>query len=97
MRPPHYAGENTELTHQSARASIASMRPPHYAGENVALAEGVAGVRGASMRPPHYAGENAGGLSNGSPAPGCFNEAPALRGGKHATKSASWPSSNSLQ
>ena len=84
MRPPHYAGENAPRQDGVGRVGVASMRPPHYAGENrksqiVRTCDIVA-----SMRPPHYAGENA----HRDPAPGlgsrCFNEAPALRGGKPA-------------
>ena len=58
------------------------MRPPHYAGENALEEEAAAWKEWASMRPPHYAGENTKTKMMKTEGIPCFNEAPALRGGK---------------
>ena len=60
------------------------MRPRHYAAENILhVAPELIVIGVASMRPRHYAAENSD--RRGRPLPGCrsFNEAAALRRGKH--------------
>ena len=58
------------------------MRPPHYTGENFPCWRQQSLPVRASMRPPHYTGENVRVARQRRRRHLCFNEAPALHGGK---------------
>ena len=59
------------------------MRHPHYTGENDFFESNMLATDAASMRPPHYTGENRRRINPLPCGRNCFNEAPALHGGKH--------------
>ena len=64
------------------------MRPPQFAGEDSKrVGAGQFDIH-ASMRPPQFAGEDAKRMARRPRAAVCFNEAPAVRGGRYAAASA---------
>ena len=80
--PAERGGKLAGERHHVAFIGGASMRPPLNAGENRDAQ--IDGYRAAvaSMRPPLNAGENLRPIFSLDATRGCFNEAPAERGGK---------------
>ena len=82
MRPPQFAGEDEEVALPTDADAPASMRPPQFAGEDVAAEVERGQMDVASMRPPQFAGEDRPAPPPSRRARPCFNEAPAVRGGR---------------
>ena len=82
MRPPHYAGENSQAPLRTLAAGRGFNEAPALRGGEPAAIHFQRCDHFASMRPPHYAGENAAALMRPILGDKGFNEAPALRGGE---------------
>ena len=88
MRPPQFAGEDPARHVAGQGLAGTSMRPPQFAGEDLGGGGRGEGQRPTSMRPPQFAGEDLDGILGNETRHWNFNEAPAVRGGRFACRTA---------